>query len=200
MTSSPIKDRTFLKIAIAAAFATIALTAVSLAADSHGLLDLTPQAQVGSASKSLVEAFPVLKDGAARSDAFAESLSDEPLLKSVGGNLDLAVEVETRSGKSVWLVPGNDALCVYQRNRSEFGYSGSCASAADAKAGKLALWFMNADGRDIRGVAVAPTGVSTIGVEQVNGDREEVEVVDNVAEFESDGVKSISIGDTKTEF
>lgn len=164
--------------------------------------DLTPKAAVSAASSDLQGSFAVLRPDAnvaSASDEFKKELADEPLLKSNGGNIDRAVVVSTGSSKA-WIVPGKDAVCVYQANPpGEYGYGGTCGSTADAKSGKLATWSMGENGENIRGVALVPDGAA-VSATNASGKKEAVAAKNNIASFGGSDLKTLEIGGSNLKF
>lgn len=165
-------------------------------ANQLALIDLTPAPVEAVVSPEIQGSFSVLRSGAkvaSASAAFKESVSEEPLLKSKGGNVGRAVVVSTTYGNA-WIVPGKNSVCLYMASPpGEFGYGGTCGSSADAKSGKLATWSMGENGENIRGVALVPDGAS-VSVTDDSGNKETVAASNNIVSFGGPELRALEIG------
>jgi hypothetical protein len=113
-------------------------------------------------------------------------LTNNPLAKLYGANAELGVKL-TAAGKSAYVVPGADSVCLYVPDSTDGSISGTCTSAADAAAGKLSMRLTSENGDLVTGYALAPDGVTAANFSPPSqaGPAKTLAVSDNLAVYGS---------------
>ena len=94
------------------------------------------------------------------------------ILRRTGINPGLARRVLTSQG-SVWVIPGNGFICVWNGG-------GGCGSLTGSIAGKNLSWTSTGNGRGTLIDGLVPDGVARVAILLANGTVDEVAVHDNV--------------------
>ena len=164
--------------------------------------ELTPKPATAAIPEGLRNAFSVLKAGSATQDAPAtikSRIASDPMLKSYGGNAELAVSAPAGDAGTVYIVPGEDAVCIYASDPRDHHLGGSCASAEDAAAGKLTMWFTDESGKNVDVVALVPD-TDKVSVTTSDGKTSSISVANNVAAFHRADPDSMTVGSMKQDF
>jgi hypothetical protein len=93
-------------------------------------------------------------------------------------------------GRRPWVIPGRDSLCLYLPDAEGAGMT--CATTAEATAGRLYLASITSDGTATV-VGVVPNGVRTITVSRGGSAERAVPVVDNAFSFQTQGPTTMTI-------
>lgn len=165
----------------------IAGGAVALAGSS-GDADVGParvQARTGAVDARLAESFGVFRANDLQVDGDQATAGPSPF----GQNPQLSRAVPISRGGAVYLIPGNDAVCL----GDGVNYGHTCASVEDATAGKLFLVTLGDPRSPYTTVSgLAPDGVSQADVDLASGKSVTVPVHNNVYDAEIAGTQAVT--------